>query len=103
VKELQRQTEESQLQAKRQELHIQLLESQQVQQQSQLQQKENRIFKLQCEQALLLFDNQQLKSRIQEKDSRILELEGANYVLDSTHSTRKRRPTCVTTTHDSQN
>jgi hypothetical protein len=44
-----------------------------------------------------------MQSRIQEQDSRFLKFEGANYVLDSMHITRKRRCTCVTPTHDSQN
>jgi len=93
-----------------QELHIQLLEtrcssleSQQVQWQSQQQQMENRFLEFQRHQQHLLLEILQLKSRIQEKDSRILELEGANDVLEYTHITRKRRSTCVTPTHDSQN
>ena len=110
VKELQRKRKESQLQAECLELQIQQLEtrcssleSQQVQRQSQLQQMENRFLELQCHQQLLLLENQQMKSRIQEQDSRILELESANDVLESTYITRKRRCTCVTPTHDSQN
>ena len=79
------------------------LEQQQQQQLSRMQQMETKVLEFKHHQEYLLLQNQKMKSRIQEQDSRISELESANDVLKSADISRKRRYTCRTSTHGSQN